>query len=130
MTPRSDTSTTSTPLPAAGPTTIGNGQGLCANCNYTKESPGWTARMRPDNRITVARPDRTHRRQLATHPAAVRAVESNTRRTRAAVDDRPLARDRQVERWRGQVTVTGSGRAGSLTPVVPGPPDSRASGCG
>lgn len=29
---------------AVGPTTVGNGDGLCEACNYAKEAPGWTAR--------------------------------------------------------------------------------------
>ncbi len=45
-----------TPAARGGPTSIGNGQGLCANCNYTKESPGWTARMKPDGRVTSTTP--------------------------------------------------------------------------
>ena len=31
-------------LLAGGPTTADNGQGLCAQCNYAKEAPGWSAR--------------------------------------------------------------------------------------
>ncbi len=29
------------PHARGGPTSISNGQGLCENCNYTKEAPGW-----------------------------------------------------------------------------------------
>ncbi len=46
------------PAARGGPTSIGNGQGLCANCNYTKQSPGWTARMNPDGSIGVSTPTR------------------------------------------------------------------------
>nr|WP_259460343.1 DUF222 domain-containing protein [Pseudarthrobacter phenanthrenivorans] len=42
-----------------GPTTAGNGQGLCEACNHTKEAPGWTAR-------TVAGPRRRHSVELQT----------------------------------------------------------------
>jgi hypothetical protein len=28
---------------AGGPTTATNGQGLCEQCNHTKQAPGWTA---------------------------------------------------------------------------------------
>lgn len=31
-------------LLAGGPTTAQNGQGLCEQCNYAKEAPGWSAR--------------------------------------------------------------------------------------
>ncbi|MGH8969587.1 MAG: HNH endonuclease, partial [Actinomycetes bacterium] len=34
---------------AGGPTTAGNGQGLCEACNYTKQAPGWRAREHPDS---------------------------------------------------------------------------------
>ncbi len=30
-----------TPHARGGPTSISNGQGLCENCNYTKQAPGW-----------------------------------------------------------------------------------------
>ncbi|MBX7444126.1 MULTISPECIES: HNH endonuclease signature motif containing protein [unclassified Arthrobacter] len=36
-----------------GPTTAGNGQGLCEACNHTKETPGWTAKPEPRPRHTV-----------------------------------------------------------------------------
>nr|WP_254362942.1 DUF222 domain-containing protein [Pseudarthrobacter phenanthrenivorans] len=42
-----------------GPTTAGNGQGLCEACNHTKEAPGWTAR-------TLAGPRRRHSVELQT----------------------------------------------------------------
>ncbi len=45
-----------TPAARGGPTGIGNGQGLCANCNYTKQSPGWTARMQADGRVSTSTP--------------------------------------------------------------------------
>ena len=45
-----------TPAARGGPTTIGNGQGLCANCNYTKQSPNWTARTNNDGTITTTTP--------------------------------------------------------------------------
>ncbi len=44
------------PAARGGPTSIGNGQGLCANCNYSKQSPGWTARLSGDGTITVTTP--------------------------------------------------------------------------
>ena len=41
------------PHDAAGPTSAGNGQGLCEQCNHTKQAPGWRARPRPGPRHTV-----------------------------------------------------------------------------
>lgn len=35
------------PFSEGGETSADNGQGLCAACNYTKESPGWSARTEP-----------------------------------------------------------------------------------
>ena len=35
--------TTSGRTPSGGPTSADNGQGLCADCNHTKELPGWAA---------------------------------------------------------------------------------------
>ena len=32
------------PKAQGGPTSAGNGQGLCEACNYTKEAPGWASR--------------------------------------------------------------------------------------
>ncbi len=32
------------PAEAGGPTSAGNGQGLCEGCNHTKQAPGWRAR--------------------------------------------------------------------------------------
>jgi hypothetical protein len=35
------------PHAAGGPPSAVNGQGLCEGCNYTKQTPGWTARPAP-----------------------------------------------------------------------------------
>ncbi|VXB33007.1 HNH endonuclease [Arthrobacter sp. 8AJ] len=43
-----------TPWHHRGPTTAGNGQGLCEACNHTKETPGWAAQTIPGPRHTVA----------------------------------------------------------------------------
>ncbi|WP_442863780.1 HNH endonuclease [Arthrobacter sp. FW306-05-C] len=42
------------PWHSGGPTTTGNGQGLCEACNHAKETPGWTAKPVPGPRHTVA----------------------------------------------------------------------------
>ena len=36
-----------------GPTSLGNGAGLCEACNHTKELPGWKAQPRPGPRHTI-----------------------------------------------------------------------------
>ncbi|UKA73122.1 HNH endonuclease [Arthrobacter sp. FW306-06-A] len=42
------------PWHSGGPTTTGNGQGLCEACNHAKETPGWTTKPVPGPRHTVA----------------------------------------------------------------------------
>jgi hypothetical protein len=44
------------PAGRRGPTSVGNGQGLCAGCNYAKQAPGWRARPGPDGEITITTP--------------------------------------------------------------------------
>ena len=45
-----------TPAARGGPTTLTNGQGLCENCNYTKQSPGWTAHIEGGGNVVVTTP--------------------------------------------------------------------------
>lgn len=54
-----------------GPTTAGNGQGLCEGCNHTKETPGWSARPIPGPgvRHTVQLQTPTGRTYQSTAPA-------------------------------------------------------------
>jgi hypothetical protein len=49
------------PAHTGGPTSITNGQGKCATCNYTKQAPGWT-----DTTITDATNTTTHQVQTTT----------------------------------------------------------------
>ena len=44
------------PHASGGHTDTGNGAGLCADCNRTKEQPGWTSSTRPGGDITVTTP--------------------------------------------------------------------------
>jgi hypothetical protein len=39
-----------------GPTSAGNGQMTSADCNFTKQAPGWTHTAHPDGTITVTTP--------------------------------------------------------------------------
>ena len=41
---------------SGGPTDTVNGAGLCADCNRTKEQPGWTSTTQPGGDITVTTP--------------------------------------------------------------------------
>jgi hypothetical protein len=52
---------------AGGPTTAGNGQGLCQACNQAKEAPGWSATTL-DPGPTVARPHAPPHRVRTTTP--------------------------------------------------------------
>ncbi|MFT4216133.1 MAG: DUF222 domain-containing protein [Micropruina sp.] len=45
-----------TPVRAGGITSVGNGQGLCEQCNYLKEQPGWSVTAEPDGSIVVRTP--------------------------------------------------------------------------
>jgi Domain of unknown function DUF222./HNH endonuclease. len=44
------------PNEKGGPTSVRNGQGLCAACNYTKQAPDWQARHRPAGQVLITTP--------------------------------------------------------------------------
>ena len=52
-----------------GPTTAANAQGLCEDCNYAKQAPGWSARPRPGPRHTIETITPTGHRYTSTAPA-------------------------------------------------------------
>ena len=56
------------PWHSGGPTTQGNGAGLCEACNHTKESPGWSAHPRPGPRHTFQLTTPTGHSYLSTAP--------------------------------------------------------------
>ena len=45
-----------TPAETGGPTSIGNGEGLCVACNHAKQAPGWRARPGPGAAVTITTP--------------------------------------------------------------------------
>ena len=51
-----------------GQTSAANGQGLCEDCNYTKQVIGWSARPRPGPRHTVETTTPTGHRYTSTAP--------------------------------------------------------------
>ena len=53
---------------SGGPTSAGNGQGLCEACNYAKQARGWTARPRPGPRHTIEITTPTGHRYRSTAP--------------------------------------------------------------
>jgi hypothetical protein len=57
-----------------GPTTAGNGQGLCQACNNAKQAPGWHARPRPGPRHTIETTTPTGHRYRSTAPPPTPAV--------------------------------------------------------
>jgi hypothetical protein len=64
-----------------GPTTSGNGQGLCVACNQAKEAPGWTSRaITAGARHTVENrhPDRPPLSQPASRSTAASAARTNS----------------------------------------------------
>ena len=56
------------PQHAGGPTSAGNGQGLCERCNHAKEALGWRSRPRPGPRHTVEVTTPTGHRYRSTSP--------------------------------------------------------------
>jgi len=71
-----------TPAARGGPTSAANGEGLCAACNYTKESPGWTvaARTGPEGAHTAILTSPTG----ATHRSTAPPVTGTPRRYEAS----------------------------------------------
>lgn len=62
---------------AGGATSAANGQGLCAACNYTKQSPGWRADIihlpgSPHTVETTTPTGHRHRSQAPPQPGATR----------------------------------------------------------
>jgi hypothetical protein len=57
-----------TPAETGGPTSIDNGQGLCAACNHAKQAPGWQATRAPNGDVQTETPTRHHYHSRA--PAA------------------------------------------------------------
>lgn len=53
-----------------GPTSAGNGQGLCEACNYAKEAPGWSAEPVSGHRHTVTTTTPTGHTHTSQAPAA------------------------------------------------------------
>lgn len=58
------------PHAAGGATSLANGQGLCAACNYAKENPGWRHRTREDGGGQVTTPT-GHTYRVAAAPLTV-----------------------------------------------------------
>jgi hypothetical protein len=71
------------PAHRGGKTSVPNGQGLCAACNFAKQAPGWHARPGPAGIIDIVTPTGHH---YASRPPSL----PRTRRTRS-----PL--ERQIE---------------------------------
>jgi hypothetical protein len=71
-----------TPAEQGAPTSITNGQGLCAACNHAKQAPGWQQHTDPDGAITTTTPTgHQYRSQPPEPPGYARPV---TRRRRSA----------------------------------------------
>ncbi|MDQ0771502.1 hypothetical protein QF031_004251 [Pseudarthrobacter defluvii] len=71
-----------------GPTTAGNGQGLCETCNHTKETAGWTAKQIPGRRHTVATATPTGHTYHSTAPPLPGTRTSHLRKPSAATQVR------------------------------------------
>ncbi|HEX4976259.1 MAG TPA: DUF222 domain-containing protein [Nocardioides sp.] len=70
-----------------GPTSQGNGQGLCERCNHAKQAPGWTARASspPGDRHTVSTTTPTGHRYRSRAPALPGAPHAPPRRSRLEI---------------------------------------------
>jgi hypothetical protein len=96
---------------AGGPTTAGNGQGLCQACNQAKEAPGWSATTL-DPGPTLVRPHAPPHRVRTTTPTghAYESTAPPVLPTRAR--KRPQARERNRHPWRDTaVTITWAERS-------------------
>ena len=63
------------PVSEGGATTVTNGQGLCAGCNYTKQAPGWVHDVAPDaERHSVTTTTPTGHTVTSTAPAPPRPL--------------------------------------------------------
>ena len=91
-----------------GTTTITNGQGICENCNYVKESPGWTTTAEPDGyTITINTPTgHTFSSEPPPPPRSIHWIEQS-------------ATEREFQRF----TIRQAGRAHSPPRSVPAAAD-------
>ena len=60
------------PAEHGGPTSAGNGQGLCEACNYAMQSPRWRARPEPDGSVTTTLPTGHTHSTRPPHVATIR----------------------------------------------------------
>ncbi|WP_442854409.1 DUF222 domain-containing protein [Arthrobacter sp. EPSL27] len=74
-----------------GPTTAGNGAGLCEACNHTKETPGWTVRPRPGPRHTLQVTTPTGHTYHSTAPPLPGTPLTGNPRTGPDLPETPLA---------------------------------------
>ncbi|GAB5077607.1 HNH endonuclease [Arthrobacter sp. AD-310] len=77
---------------SGGPTTAGNGQGLCEACNHAKETPGWSAKpvTVPGARHTVQLQTPTGHTYQSTAPPLPGTLMPGTPKSRAPIYALPL----------------------------------------
>ena len=86
-----------TPHAVGGATTAVNGQGLCAGCNYTKQTHGWTQEVDPDTpRHTVTTMTPTGHEYVSTAPAVPAPLTPNVVAT-ASEPASAASRDRVID---------------------------------
>ena len=97
------------PWHTGGPTTSGNGAGLCEACNHSKETPGWSAQPRPGPRHTVQLTTPTGHTYSSTAPPLPGSVVIRRRQEARADDREPAAHPRPFRsrklRHRAKVTT-------------------------
>lgn len=118
-----------TPHAEGGPTSLDNGQGLCARCNHAKQAPGWTQKtleIQGRHAVeTITPTGHTHIWVAPTPPEPVRArsmstsARSEPATATARSGDTPAihARDRRTGGPTDRTTGPTSPRGGAATPA-------------
>ena len=83
------------PARAGGPTSAGNGQGLCEQCNQVKEHPGWRARPGPNGEVITTSP--SGQEHVSWPPMMERPAMGSSEREQGSVVDL-FFRELQIER--------------------------------
>ncbi|MFE7505818.1 DUF222 domain-containing protein [Promicromonospora sp. NPDC057488] len=103
-----------TPYAEGGPTSLDNGQGLCARCNHAKQAPGWSQKTTQFNGLhaveTITPTGHTYVSVAPTPPTPVRARAATPTRTQDATPNSTGAtpRDHDAGPRRDLTAVSGT----------------------
>ncbi|MFE7509294.1 DUF222 domain-containing protein [Promicromonospora sp. NPDC057488] len=80
-----------TPYAEGGPTSLDNGQGLCARCNHAKQAPGWSQKTTQLNGLhaveTITPTGHTYVSVAPTPPTPARTLDATPARDTSSVPD-------------------------------------------